>query len=281
MPAIRCPIQGCTYITPDQDAVIVAALITAHSAAHTQGQSVAAKAERVKRPTISAAGSSEDWEYFKSRWQEYVIATKVTGNEKAIQLLECCDETLRKDLTRDAGGTLTNKTEDEILAAIKKLAVREENAVVARVTLHNMKQDRDETVRSYGARLRGQAGICKFAIACPSCHHNVNYTEPILRDILTRSIADPEIQLDLLGNSNQEMSLEDVFKFVEIKEAGKRSASRLLDSHTVEAAKSTYSRNKQPSFQDNTAPCLYCGRKGHGKKAPTSLRKSKCPAFNH
>ena len=47
-----------------------------------------------------------------------------------IQLLECCDENLRKDITRNAGGSLANKTMDQVLEAIKKLAVREENAMV-------------------------------------------------------------------------------------------------------------------------------------------------------
>ena len=51
------------------------------------------------------------------------------------------------------GGSLTNKTVKEVLAAIQTLAIREENTMVARVTLHNMRQDRDETVRSFGARL--------------------------------------------------------------------------------------------------------------------------------
>ena len=39
---------------------------------------------------------------------------------------------------------MTGKTEDEVLAAIKSLAVREENAMVARVALNNMRQDQDE-----------------------------------------------------------------------------------------------------------------------------------------
>ena len=56
------------------------------------------------------------------------------------------------------------------------------------------------------------------------------------RDVLTRGIADAEIQLDLLGDKKQDMTLEEVFQFVEAKEAGKRSASRLIDSHSVEAA---------------------------------------------
>jgi hypothetical protein len=171
-------------------------------------------------------------------------ATKITGHDKVIQLLECCDEPLRKDLTRSAGGSLTDKTVDDVLAAIKKLAVREENTMVARVTLHNMRQDREETARSYGARLSGQAGICKFVIKCPGCDGDVNYTDAILRDVLTRVIADTGIQLDMLGDTKQDMSLEEVFQFVEAKEAGKRSASRLLDSHPVEAASSTYRKQK-------------------------------------
>ena len=52
-------------------------------------------------------------------------ATKLAGTDKVIQLLECCDDQLRKDLTRNAGGTLTGKMEDEVLAAMKILEVRE------------------------------------------------------------------------------------------------------------------------------------------------------------
>ena len=71
--------------------------------------------------------------------------------------------------------------------------------MVARVTLHNMRQDRDETVRGFGARFRGQASACKFVITWPGCN-NVNYTEEILRNVLTRGIADPKLQLNLFGD---------------------------------------------------------------------------------
>ena len=56
------------------------------------------------------------------RGPDYVDATKVTGKDLIIQLLECCEENLRKDLSRAAGGSLTNKTRDDVLAAIKTLA---------------------------------------------------------------------------------------------------------------------------------------------------------------
>jgi len=59
------------------------------------------------------------------------------------------------------------------------------------------------------------------------------HTEAILRDVLCRGIADQDIQLELLGHTNQDMPLEDVFRFVEAKEAGKRSATRLIDHQTA------------------------------------------------
>ena len=131
---------------------------------------------------------------------------------KQTQLLECCDEDNRRDLTRTAGGTVTGKEEAEVLTAIKTMAVRPENTMVARATLHNMRQDRDEAIRSFGARIQGQAGICKHTIKCQreACNANTVYTDAILRDVLARGIADQEIQLDLLGDQNQDMSLEDV-----------------------------------------------------------------------
>ena len=85
-----------------------------------------------------------------------------------------------------------------------------------------MHQDRDETIRSFGARLLGQASVCKYMINCPDCHHEVNYTEPILQDALSHGIEDSEIQLNLLGNTNQNMSLEEIFHFVEANEAVKK-----------------------------------------------------------
>ena len=187
---------------------------------------------KVKRPTISSAGISEEWSYFLTRWTDYVEACKITGKDKIIHLLESCGEQLHKDLIRTAGGSLANKSETDVLKAMKSLAVREENTMGARVALHNMWQDREEPIRSFGARLRGQAGVFKFVIKCPDCDANVDYTQVVLRDVLSRGLDDGEIQLDLLGYKNQEMTLEEVFQFVEANESGKRSASRLLDTHT-------------------------------------------------
>ena len=125
-----------------------------------------------------------------------------------------------------------------------------------------------------------QAGICKFNIRCQRCDHDVGYTDQILRDIITRNIADGDIQLELLGNENQDMSLEEVLRFIEAKEAGKRSASHLLERQTVEATRSsTYRKfhNRKSLTDDNI--CNYCGKRGHGKQAPSHIRKQSCTAY--
>ena len=263
--------------------VIAAALITTHATSHnTPSQSTqTARAEKVKRPSISSAGTTEDWQYFTSRWGDYVRATKLEGTDRVIQLLECCDDQLRKDLTRNAGGTLTGMTEDEVLKAMKTLAIREENTMVARVTLHNMRQDRDEPVRAFGARLRGQASVCKFTQQCPTCEANIDYTEAMVKDVLCRGLEDSEIQMDLLGDKNQDMTLEQVLGFVEAKESGKRSASRLLLPQATDAVGgSSYRKQKKtPSKGAHQDTCTYCGTKGHGQNPPTRIRRKECPAF--
>lgn len=124
MPKIKCPILDCEYETADLDAAIVASLLTVHNTIHSSNNVPAVKTEKVQRPSISASGSSEEWAYFISRWSEYVSATKIAGRDKVVQLLECRDEPLRKDLTRSTDGSLTDKTEKIVLAAIKKLAVQ-------------------------------------------------------------------------------------------------------------------------------------------------------------
>ena len=192
MPSIQCPIAGCTYATEDVDATLAASLLNLHCTDHATraapNTTTTPQVEKVRRPTISPTGTSEDWSYFQSRWSEYKAASKIQGNNIVIQFLECCDEQLRKELTRNAGGSLSGQPEAIVMAAIRSLAVREENCMVARVQLHQIRQDRDEPIRHFGARLRGQAGICKFTMKCPSCKTDVNYTDAIPRNVLTRGI---------------------------------------------------------------------------------------------
>ena len=105
---------------------------------------------------------------------------------------------------------------------------------------------------------------------------------------IPRGIADQEIQLDILGDQHQSMILEDMLRFVEAKESGKQSASRLLDPTNISAASSTYrrakqhDRGKQPDIRDKTpAECTYCGGNIHDRNAPLHVRRNECRAYDH
>ena len=242
----------------------------------------------MKRPIISTAGTQEEWKYFEQRWSDYRAATHLTGTDVVYQLLECCDETLRRDLTRTFG-SLSSSTEATVLKNIKTLAVRQENIMVARVQLQQMRQDRDEPVRAFSARLRGQAGVCGFQAEC-SCTAIVDYSDTMVRDALIRGLADEEIRLDILGESKQDMTLAEVLQYAEAKESGKRSADHLTTGPSSCSIASTSSYRKQekahlrnsyqrPDQSPPNTPCSHCGKVGHGRTLAVRMRK--CPAYNH
>ncbi len=234
--AVNCPYPGCDFATPEDMApAVVAAVLTAHTLVHSQ--TTRAKPTPVRRPEISAGGTTEGWAYFLTRWRAYSQAVHLTGTDVSIQLLECLDAKLRRDVTRNSVGALPIEglSEQDLLAAIKALAIREENPKVARVALSRMVQDRGEPIRSFAARLRGQAEVCRFVKQCVGCELVSNQGEERVADQLCIGLADAEIQEDLLKNPNQEMTVEETIRFVEVRAAGKRSAVTITTPTSMNA----------------------------------------------
>ena len=282
--ALECPREGCEYKTAQVSETTAVILITGHLAGHTAtdngaqantGGTSASMKQKVKRPIIDAGCTNEEWQYFVMRWKGYKTATKLTGEDIVVHLMECCEEELRRDLHREAGSSLTEQNEADVLAAIRRLAVREENTMVSRVVLHGMNQDHGEGVRTYAARLRGQASICKFVIQC-RCNPvtDISYADEMVKDQLCKGLADTEIQQALLGDKKQDMSLEEVIRFVAAKESGKRSQTSLQDQTTHTSSLQNQNR------KDDLKPCGWCGKPGHGASASHEIRRDKCPAFN-
>ena len=166
MPRYKCPYPECTYETDEAEGQLAATLLSIHSAGahnHTQvgggATNATSQSQNRESPTPNSvrSGLERGMVVLRNPMGGLRGSPENYRERQSNTVLECCDEPLRKDLTRNAGGSLTNKSVEEVMAAIKRLAVREENTMVARVQLHNMHQDRDETIRSFGARLRGQA----------------------------------------------------------------------------------------------------------------------------
>ena len=115
-------------------------------------------------------------------------------------------------------------------------------------------------------------------MTCPSCNNpEVDFSDELIRDTIARNMHDEDIRLHLLGDRSQDMSLEEMILFIEAKESGKKSATRLSDNFNVSAAMSRY-KNRQKQAQ--SAKCGYCGKfTKHGKDR--SERQQFCPAFKH
>ena len=280
--SVECPFEGCNYAATHAEAAVVAALLSVHASVNVtvpRALGANAKMEKIKRPTVALAGTGEAWSYFLTRWGEYKTGTKLVGPDVVAQLLECCHEELRKDLTRAAGKSLINSDEKDVLAAMKSLAVRSENTMVARVALSNMRQRHEEPIRSFYARVKGQADACKYEMKCTNaeCDQINHFTEEIIRNVIAHGIADQEIQLDLLGEKNQDMTLRDMIEYIEANESGKRSESHLLDPQSTDAISISYRRGKQQDVRNRGGArpdkpkdkpkevCIYCGELGHGK----------------
>ena len=206
-----------------------------------------------------------------------------------MQRLECCEEPLRKDLTRTTNSDLTARPEEQLLSAIRLLAVREENVMVSRTLLHQMRQDNGEAITAFAARVKGQAHVCEYFTKCHDCVKTISYADSVVRDVVILGIAHQDIQLELPGNVDQDMSLENVIKYIEVKEAGKRSASR-LQQHSKTAAVSTYSRNKkrqaitcvpETSNKSQETKCIFCGKCGHGLSSKLEQRRKYCSSYGH
>ena len=302
---IQCPAPDCTTTWPSStNPDVLIRLIDLHSrTAHPVTtpsppvQTVAtSKAEKVKRPHISAAGTSEEWAYFLDRWSDYKKATHLSDTDIVYQLLECCDDNLRRDLSRSVK-SITSKDETTILHHMRLLAVRQENVMVSRLELQQMRQDRDEPVRTFAARLKGQSSVCQYLVNC-ECGTQISYSDAMVRDTMIIGLADNDIQLDILGQANQDMSLEDTIRFIEAKESGKRSSGRIGPGMThpclpqsaqpsVDAV-SSFKRQERKRLQNQTHTpdgkqhalvCGHCGKAGHGRRRQD--RMTHCPAYSH
>ena len=260
--AIPCPFNGCDWAIPEgTDPGLAPVLLTTHALNNRTNPRA-----KPKRPEfLTSGGTTEAWTYFLQRWRSYVTSVQLAGQDLTIQLLECCDSNLRRNVTRNVVNPLPieGMTEKELLAAIKSLAVTAENTKVARVTLSRMTQERTEPTRAFAARLRGQAEVCRFLKKCPDCDGIMDQGEERVADQLCIGLADAEIQEDLLKHPDQDLCVEDTIRFIEVRAAGKKSAMTMstpnnahaLDDHSAEAVTSQYRRKQRPLPPRNHPGC--------------------------
>ena len=162
MATIACLIRKCEYTTQYVNPVLAAALITERKLSKAQLMLVKHQLELKSETSKCILMVNRRLAIFQAKMELLWEVTKPSGVDRIIQLLEYCEDRFKKNLTQHAGVTLKAKTEDNVFAAIKGLAIREENVMVARVVLHIIKKGWNELINAHRARLRGQTGVCRL-----------------------------------------------------------------------------------------------------------------------
>ena len=190
------------------------------------------------------------------------------------------------DLMRDLQVDVSSMPETDLLAAIKRLAVKQESTLVHRMRLSKMIQAPGTPIRTFLAALKGQAALCQYTTTCKStgCGEQCDYSSDIIRDNLVRGIADPEILSDVLGDSNTVRTLEQMVDFIAQKEQGKSTRAAVGDSTSFISQSNTNSRARQfrsvsPSRTNTDAKCWACGHNRHGKLNDRKARSKHCDAW--
>ena len=60
---VACPFPGCDHVSRHDDAAIVVELLKIHGLTHSAAATPGGNMNKLKRPTVSLAGTSETWSH--------------------------------------------------------------------------------------------------------------------------------------------------------------------------------------------------------------------------
>ena len=269
-----CSNEECSYETPTgiQTYELVLKALDLHTqAVHRKStgstQTVAVKTERPKRPSLSVGLSESDWAFFVTRWRRYVRQTDIIDQQLLDELWSCMDNELEK---LAFGDSVEFKTEDELLSKIKNLSVTTLHPALHAVTLHQMKQESNETSKAYSTRVRATAYNCNLEKTCTSttCLENISFVEEtcyhiILAGLYDADMRDRALTQAMLGNIKD---LPTLLNFTSAEESAKQSTPQV----------SAIARNRKNGHKTQFK-CNHCGLSQHGEY--NRDRQSQCKAY--
>eukprot|EP00794_Sanderia_malayensis_P000858 gene858-150_t len=225
MVIVQCSVPSCTFTTEDVTEALAIALLNNHGLAHQNmsamnpalPQSQAARGPRLDRPKIDVGVSIEEWNIFVRRRDVFRSGSDIDGPSAPLQLFQCAGPALGDSLLK-ANPQVTSQSLEDLLSAMRFLAVIPVATCVLRTDLLQMHQERDESFRAYSARVRGKAETCFYEAKC-ECGKVVDYTDHIIRDVLLNGIYNTNIRREALGSLDiLNKPISDVIALVEQKE---------------------------------------------------------------
>ena len=204
MVVVKCSFPECDYKTDDVSEALAIALLNNHSLAHqtppstaTATPQAAPRGPKLERPRVNIGVSVEEWNIFTRRWEVFKTGSGIDEASAASQLFQCAGPELGDSLLK-ANPQAPTMPLTQLLAAMRSLAIIPVATCVLRTELLQLRQERDEQIRAFAARVRGKAETCAFTASCP-CGQSVDYTDNIIRDVLLNGLYDDDIRREILG----------------------------------------------------------------------------------
>ena len=250
-----------------------------HESANRQG----CKPEPMKRPLATLDMTETAWRDFRSQWQRYKWSTGLTGQDITDQLISCCADQLCMVINSESGATLNSMSEDNILKAMKLMAVRKTNPMVYRNQLRDMKQDENELFCNFVSRLKEAAIDCEFSVKFrkQGCG-TISYAGDMVRDQVVYGFSCSDAHARVLAVGSILLSFGEVITKAEAEEQAKLTQAKIMSPHRagVSTRRATaYEAGVREKQIDVSLSCNYCGVTGHGKRPSKDVCKEKCTAW--
>ena len=271
MVVITCPVPACGWQTADRDAATLGAVLASELNAHTAGVHVAPAAQaaearpnlpRPVRPTMKDDADDEKWSGFLYSWGQYKLSAGLRDENKIRNELQyCCEEDLKNRLLQAEGAPkLATISEQDLLEAIKRIAVLSVDKVVHRVAFQKLKQDNGESLQKFVATLKSKATHCKYKVThkymcsarCAADMEKtdtVSYSQNMVEGQLIVGLYNPDHRQKVMTEATQHPTFDDKVRFLAGLHATEASTAE-LDESSAGGVRSTYK---------STRKCSKCG----------------------
>ena len=157
MVIVQCSVPSCEFQTTDVSEALAIALLANHALAHQNATPTEAapapkpQGPKLERPKVDVGVSIEDWNVFVRRWEVFRTGSGINETSAPSQLFQCAGTELGDSLLK-ANPNIASQPLEQLLAAMRSLAVIPVATCVLRTELLQLHQDRDEACRSQSTR---------------------------------------------------------------------------------------------------------------------------------
>ena len=252
---IPCSVPGCDFTTGDVSEALAIAMITNHDLAHKgtpqppHSAPTTPRGPKLERPKVDVGITEEEWNIFVRRWEVFRAGSGIEETSAPSQLFQCAETDLGDSLLKANPNAATEPLQN-LLVAMRSLAVIPVATCVLRTELLQIHQERGESGRAFTAKVRGKAETCAFRASC-TCGLAVDYTDHVIRDVIINGLYDADIRREVLGIEKiLEKPVNDVIALVE----GKEMARNAFPSSSLSAVSSFQRQRQSPPTLATKAP---------------------------